>query len=313
MRMMSGMLHQLHRPKVKQEDVPTSSESSAQMKSNNVVLLSAEVTTIESIDDDSILNILLYSSPIASAKLGMCSKKWRDKIFLQMKHAHEGECSGDSILASRLWKSFAINRWGNRVALANSSNDDDYDSSSSSSIAWYEYYKHRCSSSWELLRPALQEGVSHLDLIQEQYAHDPYRLLTACILCSRTSGGPTIRKVVHDFLEKYSNPTSVIDADITIMARELHPLGLNRERVMRRFAKDFLRMEWTGGDVTALHGCGAFAASSFAVFCRGEYKRVMKDKKADKNVKVSYFANTSPTCISLWCKHKLIVGCLIFG
>jgi preprotein translocase subunit SecD len=37
--------------------------------------------------------------------------------------------------------------------------------------------------------------------------------------------------------------------------------------------------------VHELHGCGAFASSSFDVFCRGNFKKVLKEKKCDRNVR----------------------------
>ncbi|KAL7538117.1 hypothetical protein ACHAXR_010363 [Thalassiosira sp. AJA248-18] len=226
-----------------------------------------EIMSLEAINDDSILNILQYATPLASARLGLTSRKWKEKIL----------CHNE-----RLWKSFAIVRWGHCVPLGLSNHNGDANAINEThdltinAITWYQYFRHR-SSSWK--RPA---QISQLDLIQEHYADDPYRLLTACILCSRTSGGALIRKVVHDFLEKYPTPSAVIDGDISAMAKELHSLGLNRERVMKRFAEGFVK-KWT--HVTELRGCGAFAAASFAVFCRGEYKKVLRDKKADRNVK----------------------------
>ena len=101
-----------------------------------------------------------------------------------------------------------------------------------------------------------------------------------------------IRSVIQDFLKKYPNPTDVIDANISVMAKELHSLGLNRERAMKRFAVGFIE-NWK--DVTELYGCGAFASSSFDVFCRGEYKKVLADKKADRNVK-AYAAYLKRVC-----------------
>lgn len=213
-------------------------------------------SVLESVDDDAIINILHYATPGAAARLALTSQTMRRKIF----------CN------DRLWKTYSIRRWGRGVE---SETGEDGDNDAHPSIH-YRYFRHRSSSGRRC------KERSHLDLIQETYADCPYRLLTACILCSRTSGGPTIRKVVHDFLAKYSSPTAVIDADMSTMAAELHALGLNRERTMKRFAHDFLG-GWS--DVTELHGCGAFAASSFAVFCRGDYQTVLRDKKADKNVK----------------------------
>jgi len=87
---------------------------------------------------------------------------------------------------------------------------------------------------------------------------------------------------VQQFVEKYPNPTTVINADVKDMAIELHSLGLNRECTMMKFAAEFLG-DWK--DVRSLHGCGNFASSSFDMFCRGDFKKVLRDKKADRNVK----------------------------
>ena len=164
---------------------------------------------------------------------------------------------------------FAATRWGDKVSL-------DSDEVPSTTSSWYEYYRHRCS--WT----HLPGSKSKLDLIQEDYGHDPYKLLSACILCSRTSGSQTVRDVVKSFFDKYRTPSAVLSADIATMEKELKPLGLNREKTMKKFAEGFLR-QWT--HVHELHGCGAFASSSFHVFCRGDYQKVLREKKCDKNVR----------------------------
>lgn len=51
---------------------------------------------------------------------------------------------------------------------------------------------------------------------------------------------------------------------------------------MKKFAEGFLK-PWT--HVHELHGCGAFASSSFHVFCRGDFAKVLKEKKCDRNVR----------------------------
>ena len=227
---------------------------------------------LDSISDDIFLNILQYASPVASARLGLTSKSWKEKI-LQNNDTETG-CNS---FTEKLWASFATDRWGNGVSLKTMDGDDD-SSEETLMSPWYQYYRHRCSS-W---KPPTNIAISHLDLIQEHWANDPYKLLTACILCSRTSGGFLIRTVVREFLEKYPTPSAVLAANMSAMAKELQPLGLNRERTMKKFSAGFLK-GWT--NVTDLHGCGAFAAASFDVFCRGDYKKVLKDKKADRNVR----------------------------
>ena len=61
--------------------------------------------------------------------------------------------------------------------------------------------------------------------MQEHYCRDPWRVLVACVLCSRTSGGPTIRNTLAAFLADYPTPTDVIRGDLDRMAALLHPLG----------------------------------------------------------------------------------------
>ena len=240
------------------------------------------LTSPESISDELILHILQYLSSAASVRFGLTSKKWGEKI-LQL-HSNYAEASpGDSnstLLSMRLWKLYSNRRWGSGVP--ESPFKDVREGHN-----WYHYYRQRCSTQGNgevVLSPNNTRvlTISPLDLIQEQYAHDPYRLLSACILSSRTRGGNTIRKIINDFMKKYPTPTSVIDADASTMAIELHSLGFKREVTMKRFATGFMQ-HWT--NVKDLYGCGDFAAQSFAVFCRGDYHSVLKDKKADRNVK----------------------------
>ena len=217
-------------------------------------------TSNNSLSDDCLYHILLLAGPRASATLGLTCSHAYDKVLT---------CQ---VASSRVWKVFAVQRWGAACASLEMGDDDD------TSTSWYRYYRQR--SSCFPNRPA---QISHLDLIQEHYAADPYKLLTVCILCSRTSGGYLVRTTARQFLEQYPTPTTVLyEQNMTEMAELLHPLGLNRERTMKRFVRDFLA-PWS--DVKELHGCGAFAKASFDVFCRGDYRSVLKDKKADRNVK----------------------------
>ena len=225
------------------------------------------LTSPESISDELIMHIFQYASSADAARFGLTSKKWGEKI-LQL-YSNDEASSGCS---TSMWKSYSIKRWGNGVLESPFKAGEGHN--------WYHYYRQRCSTQGN--GEVLLLTISPLDLIQEQYAHDPYRLLSACILSSRTRGGNTIRKIVHDFMKKYPTPTSVIEADVSTMASELHSLGFKREITMKQFATGFMQ-HWT--NVKELHGCGDFAAQSFAVFCRGDYHSVLKDKKADRNVK----------------------------
>eukprot|EP00752_Nemacystus_decipiens_P003469 g3204.t1 len=108
---------------------------------------------------------------------------------------------------------------------------------------------------------------SPLDLLQEHYTEDAYRLLSCCILCSRTSGGDTVKAAVAAFFRACPTPTSVLSADQEELRKTLLPLGLNREAIIKRFAEGFLTTPWH--DPSELHGCGRFASDSWQIFCLG--------------------------------------------
>lgn len=208
-------------------------------------------------DANILFTIMSFSCSEEAARLGTTNKAWKSRL-------HQDN------FAQRLWRSKSMKRWGEAVDIVEgpSPNRD-----------WYKYFCNRSASA------RLPSECSPLDLIQERYADDPFRMLSSCILASRTSGGFIIRRVISDFFEAYPSPTAVINGDTNDMATMLHPLGLNRERTMKRFAIDFLSPEWTDGRVSRLHGCGNFAQNSWDVFCHGRYQQVLRDKKGDRNVK----------------------------
>ena len=218
---------------------------------------SSSLDRLSTMDANILFTIMSFSCSEEAARLGTTNKAWKSKL-------HEDN------FARRLWRSKSIKRWGEAVdAVGGPSQNRD----------WYKYFCNRSASA------RLPPECSPLDLIQERYAGDPFRMLSSCILASRTSGGFIIRRVISDFFEAYPSPTDVINGDANEMARILHPLGLNRERTMKRFATDFLSLDLTDGRVSRLHGCGNFAQNSWDVFCHGRYLKVLRDKKGDKNVK----------------------------
>lgn len=212
---------------------------------------------LSTVDANILFTIMSFSCSEEAARLGTTNKAWKLRL-------HEDN------FARRLWRSKSMKRWGEAVE-GPSPNASDRD--------WYKYFRNRSASA------RIPSKCSPLDLIQERYADDPFRMLSSCILASRTSGGFIIRRVISDFFAVYPTPTSVINGDTNDMATMLHPLGLNRERTMKRFANDFLSPDWTGGRVSRLHGCGNFAQNSWDVFCHGRYQQVLRDKKGDRNVK----------------------------
>ncbi|CAM9596559.1 unnamed protein product [Ectocarpus sp. 4 AP-2014] len=136
------------------------------------------------------------------------------------------------------------------------------DSGGGGGADWLAFYLRRVGH--RAARP------SPLNLLQEHYAEDAYRLLSCCILCSRTSGGDTVKDAVEAFFEACPTPTSVLAADLGELRKTLLPLGLNRELIIKRFAEGFLASAWH--DPSELHGCGRFASDSWQIFCLGNHR-----------------------------------------
>ncbi|KAE8720621.1 Lysyl-tRNA synthetase isoform 1 [Hibiscus syriacus] len=86
---------------------------------------------------------------------------------------------------------------------------------------------------------------SEAPLLQEDHAHDPWRVLVICMLLNRTYGGQA-RKVLSEFF------TLCPDA--------------------KTATEEYLWNEWTY--VTELHGVGKYAADAYAIFCTGKGDRV---------------------------------------
>ncbi|CAM9318952.1 unnamed protein product, partial [Scytosiphon promiscuus] len=137
-----------------------------------------------------------------------------------------------------------------------------HDSAGETGADWLAFYLRRIGhrAAWP----------SPLDLLQEHYSEDAYRLLACCILCSRTSGGDTVKDAVEAFFKACPTPTSVLSVDQEELRKTLLPLGLNREIIVKRFAEGFLRSAWH--DPSELHGCGRFASDSWQIFCLGVYR-----------------------------------------
>ena len=119
-----------------------------------------------------------------------------------------------------------------------------------------------------------------------RYGYDPWKLLSGCVLSSRTSGGDRVWGPIRAFFERFPTPTAVLDEaeanGLAGMEEMLKPLGLNRERTITRAAEGFLRV-WDRP--SELYGCGKFAEDSWLAFCHGEVRRVAKDPRADRNVR----------------------------
>ena len=69
-------------------------------------------------------------------------------------------------------------------------------------------------------------------LIQEELAHDPFKLLTAVTFLNRTRGVHAI-PVFYDLMNQYPSPESLAAADLSMVSKTIRHLGLQNTRAQR--------------------------------------------------------------------------------
>ncbi|XP_021735505.1 methyl-CpG-binding domain protein 4-like protein isoform X2 [Chenopodium quinoa] len=114
---------------------------------------------------------------------------------------------------------------------------------------------------------------SPYNLLQEQHAHDPWRVLVICMLLNITTG-PQVRKVLSHFFDVCPNAEATIGTDVTRIASMIQSLGLHRKRaaMIQQLSREYISDDWT--HVTQLHGIGKYAADAYAIFCTGKWHQV---------------------------------------
>ncbi|XP_074317646.1 uncharacterized protein LOC141653706 isoform X2 [Silene latifolia] len=115
--------------------------------------------------------------------------------------------------------------------------------------------------------------ISPYNLLQEEHAHDPWRVLVICMLLNITTG-PQVRRVLASFFQLCPNAEAALNTNEIEIAIKIASLGLHRKRaaMIRRFSKEYLSDDWT--HVTQLHGIGKYAADAYAIFCTGMWDMI---------------------------------------
>uniref|UniRef100_A0A803MNP4 HhH-GPD domain-containing protein n=1 Tax=Chenopodium quinoa TaxID=63459 RepID=A0A803MNP4_CHEQI len=132
---------------------------------------------------------------------------------------------------------------------------------------------------------------SPYNLLQEQHAHDPWRVLVICMLLNITTGPQDYilvvckeldeykccfrvsEKVLSHFFDVCPNAEAAIGTDVTRIASMIQSLGLHRKRaaMIQQLSREYLSDDWT--HVTQLHGIGKYAADAYAIFCTGKWRQ----------------------------------------
>ncbi|KAF7591311.1 hypothetical protein BBP40_001687 [Aspergillus hancockii] len=152
--------------------------------------------------------------------------------------------------------------------------------------------------------------ASSFGLIQEQLAHDPFRLLIATIFLNRTRGGVAL-PVLFKVFEQFPTVEAMAAADPSDLASRIHCLGFQNQRA-RKFVniaqtwlahppvkgKRYRRLHYpckldgrdvrpqeciddddprVAWEVAHLPGVGAYSLDSWRIFCRDELRGLAKD------------------------------------
>ncbi|CAI9117213.1 OLC1v1018562C1 [Oldenlandia corymbosa var. corymbosa] len=111
-------------------------------------------------------------------------------------------------------------------------------------------------------------------LLQEDHAHDPWRVLIICMLLNRTTGLQASR-VINQLFALCPDAQSAAEVDTQDIEKVIQPLGLQKKRavMIQRFSQEYLGEGWT--HVTQLHGIGKYAADAYTIFCTGKWDRMI--------------------------------------
>ncbi|KAA8526114.1 hypothetical protein F0562_007786 [Nyssa sinensis] len=114
---------------------------------------------------------------------------------------------------------------------------------------------------------------SPFSLLQEDHAHDPWRVLVICMLLNRTTGLQAGR-VLPELFTLCPNAKIATEVATEEIEKVIRSLGLHRKRaaMLQHLSQDYLGEGWT--HVTQLHAVGRYGADAYAIFCTGKWDLV---------------------------------------
>lgn len=174
------------------------------------------------------------------------------------------------------------------------------------------YFPKLASEAVESCLPFPPISTDSFGLIQEQLAHEPFRLLLATIFLNRTRGGVAI-PILFNLVQHYPSIEAMANADLTAVVAKIHCLGFQNQRAKKciemaqkwlesppAYGKRYRKLHYPkkkdGRDVGAseciddddpriaweiahLSGVGAYAIDSWRIFCRDELRGLASDWK----------------------------------
>ena len=119
-----------------------------------------------------------------------------------------------------------------------------------------------------------------MDLLQEIYKDDPWKMLVCCILLNLTHRRQ-VDKVRVKLFDRYPTPIHMAFSDEEELSTMLTPLGFYNKRAitLKRMSLEYLR---GFNDVGDLYGVGKYAEDSWEIFQNENYKIEPEDKVLKK-------------------------------
>jgi methyl-CpG-binding domain protein 4 len=114
-------------------------------------------------------------------------------------------------------------------------------------------------------------------LIQQEFRHDPFKMLIGCIMLNQTSN-KNVRQVIYTFFDRWPTPQSIINANVQDIIEHIRPLGFYnmRARRIQRFAHEYITKPFKSA--CELHGIGKYANDSYEIFINGNLNVNPTDK-----------------------------------
>ena len=119
-------------------------------------------------------------------------------------------------------------------------------------------------------------------LIQDKYAHDPWKILVVGILLNRTRGS-FAEPVIDEFFRRYSGPLALLTAKEDEVIETIRSLGFFRKKTehLRRMSIGWLKFT----PVDKLTGVGRYGHDSYRIFVDKDLTVKPLDKKLRQYLK----------------------------
>jgi hypothetical protein len=175
-------------------------------------------------------------------------------------------CSSWRALASMMhsdadyWRILSLKKWGPAVMQYAPPALRSHADPSEEATAWRRYYIQRVA--WFDL------PTSPFQLIQENQRGDPWRVMVACQVASRTGASLAKHSVLASILSAFPTPSAVICAPQHTLAAMMERVGMQQQRAhaLIRMSEGFLG-DWQ--TPSQLYGIGPFGQDSVHLFQKG--------------------------------------------